>query len=289
MRALAVTVTALFALCAGALPADAGFPGTPGRIAFVQGDVGGFSPHGIATANPDGSDQRLAGPTCQEGTPAPCPGNPAASRDGSRIAFDVGGAIGTMRADGTEAKTFTVPGLIGLSRPAWDPSGNNLVFQAVDAQGKRNLYISGADGLSRRQLTFAGGAEPAWALDGRIAFVRNGNIYLIDADGKNLRRLTGKGGGKPNWSPYASQLTFVRSGNVHRVRKDGTGLRRLTGKSGFEPAWSPDGKRVLFHRNVSGNRTIYSVNLDAADLRTQARGEEGRVVNVFSVDQQPVR
>lgn len=288
MRALAVAALATVAVGVGALPAHAAFPGTPGRIAFVQGDVGAVTPHGIATANPDGTDQRLVGPTCQEGKPDPCPANPTWSRDGSSIAFDIGGQIGTVRGDGTDPKTFTAPGLIGLSRPAWDVSGANLVFQAVNAAGRRNLYIFPADGNSYRQLTFAGGAEPTWSLDGRIAFVRNNNIYVIDADGKNLRRLTGKGGAQPNWSPHASQITFVRSGNVHRVHSDGTGLRRLTGKRGYEPAWAPDGKRILFHRNASGNRMIYSVNLDAADLRLVTRGEEGRIVNVFSVDQSPL-
>lgn len=282
-----VIALAALALCVTAIPVHAAFPGTPGRIVFVQGDVGGVTPHGIATANPDGTDQRLAGPTCQEGQPAPCPGNPVWSRDGSSIAFDIGGAIGTVRGDGTDPKTFTAPGLIGLARPAWDVRGANLVFQGVNSAAKRNLYIFPADGNSYRQLTFAGGAEPTWSLDGRIAFVRNSNIYTISADGKGLRRLTGKGGAQPNWSPHASQITFVRAGNVYRVHQDGSGLRRLTGKGGYEPAWSPDGKRVLFHRNASGNRSIYSVNLNAGDLRQQARGEEGRIVNAYSVDQSP--
>ena len=46
---------------------------------------------------------------------------------------------------------------------------------------------------------------------------------------------------------------------------------------------------MLFHRNVSGNRSIYSVNLAAADLRLQVRGVEGRGANAFSVSQQPLR
>ena len=80
----------------------------------------------------------------------------------------------------------------------------------------------------------------------------------------------------------------MRGGNVHRVNQDGTDLKKLTGKTGYEPAWQTDGQRVLFHRNVSGNRTIYSVNLSAADLRLQVQGVEGRIRNVFSVGQQPL-
>jgi Tol biopolymer transport system component len=288
MRSLLTAALAAVTLGICALPAQAAFPRTPGRIAFLQGDTGGVTPYGIATANADGTDQRLVGPTCQEGLPLPCPANPAWSRDGSKIAFDIDGAIGTMRADGTEVTTFTRPGLTALSRPAWDPTGNNLVFEALDSAGKRNLYISSADVLSQRQLTFAGGSQAAWSLNDRIAFVRNGNIYVIEAGGGHPERVTGKGGAQPNWSPYASQIAFVRARNIYRVHQDSSGLRKLTGKGGYEPAWSPDGKRVLFHRNASGNRRIYSVNLEAADLRLLTDGDEGRIVNVFSVDQQPL-
>ena len=52
--------------------------------------------------------------------------------------------------------------------------------------------------------------------------------------------------------------------------------------------WQTDGQRVLFHRNAAGNRSIYSVNLSAANLRLHARGIAGRIVNVFSVSQQPL-
>ena len=140
-----------------------------------------------------------------------------------------------------------------------------------------------------RRLTFAGGAEPAWGSDGRIAFTRASNIYVINADGTGKRRITGKGGVQADWSPDSQRLVFVRGGNVYRVNQDAKDLKKLTGKTGYEPVWQTDGTRVLFHRNEFGNRAIYSVNLGAADLRLQVRGGEGRRVNVFSVSQQPLR
>jgi len=287
--ALAIGALSAIAFAASALPADAGFPGKPGRIAFTQDDVGGVEPHGIATANPDGSDERLVGPTCQEGEPAPCPDNAAWSRHGERIAFDVGGAIGTMSADGSDVKTFTVPGVTDLTRPSWAPSDSLLVFDGVDQQGTRNLYVARDDGTDVRKLTFVGGSQPAWSLDDRVAFVRRGNINVIEAGGGKVRRVTGKGGAQPNWSPFASKIAFVRAGNVYRVGRDGPGLRKLTGKGGFEPAWSPEGQHVLFHRIDSAqNRRIYSVNLNAADLRLLTGGVEGRRRSVHSVDQQPL-
>jgi len=284
---IALAAAALAVLAA--VPAQAAFPGGPGRAAFMQDDIGSTQPYGLATANLDGSLQAAVGPTCQEGGTDPCPANASWSADGSRIAFDRGGAIRTMDADGTDRDRFGVPGLIGLARPAFDPTGTNIAFQAVNADAKRDIYIRNLASGAVRRLTFAGGAEPAWAADGRIAFTRASNIYVINADGTGKRRITGKGGVQADWSPDSSRLAFVRRGNVHRVNQDGKDLKKLTGKTGYEPAWQTDGTRVWFHRNVSGNRSIYSVNLGAADLRLQVRGEEGRRINAHSVNLQPVR
>ena len=271
-----------------AAPAHASFGGAPGRLAFMQGDTGSTTPFGLATANADGSAQTAVGPTCQEGLPGPCPANASWSANGQRIAFDRGGAIQVMDADGTDRDGFTVPGLFALARPAFDASGSFVAFQGVDREGKRDIYIRNLIDRSVRRLTFAGGAEPAWSSDGRIAFTRAGNIYVIKADGTGKRRLTGKGGVQADWSPDAQKLVFVRGGNAHRVNQDGKDLKKLTGKTGYEPVWQTDGQRVLFHRNAGGNRAIYSVNLGAADLRLHTRGFEGRISNVFSVSQQPL-
>jgi len=281
---LAVALTLI-----AAAPAQASFGGAPGKLAFMQGDVGSTEPYGLATANPDGTLQTLVGPTCREGATAPCPANASWSGDGQRIAFDRAGEIRIMDADGSDREGFGGPGLIGLARPAFDPTATQLAFQGVGTDGRRDIYIRNIDTRVTRRLTFAGGAEPAWGSDGRIAFTRAGNIYVINADGTGKRRITGKGGVQADWSPDSQRLVFVRRGNVYRVNQDAKDLKKLTGKTGYEPVWQTDGTRVLFHRNVSGNRSIYSVNLGAADLRLQVRGVEGRGVNVFSVSQQPLR
>lgn len=288
LRTITVALAGLLALAVAA-PAQASFGGAPGKLAFMQGDVGSTEPFGIATANPDGSMQALVGPTCREGATAPCPANASWSSDGRRIAFDRAGQIRIMDADGTDREGFGVRELIGLARPAFDPTGTQIAFQAVGTDGRRDIYIRNLDTRVTRRLTFAGGAEPAWGSDGRIAFTRANNIYVINADGTGKRRITGKGGVQADWSPDSQRLVFVRRGNVYRVNQDAKDLKKLTGKTGYEPVWQTDGTRVLFHRNASGNRSIYSVNLSAADLRLQVRGVEGRIVNVFSVSQQPLR
>jgi TolB protein len=117
----------------------------------------------------------------------------------------------------------------------------------------------------------------------------------MNSDGTGVRQLT-KGSWTDtmaDWSPTGEWIAFAsdRGGDfeVWLVHPDGTGLRKLTGKGGYEPAWAPDGRRVLFHRRSGADRRIMSVDLNASNLQTMTSGVEGRRVNVFSVDQQPVR
>ena len=84
-----------------------------------------------------------------------------------------------MDADGSGRKGFGGPGLIGLARPAFDPTGTQLAFQGVGTDGRRDIYIRNIDTRVTRRLRSPARAEPAWGSDGRIAFTRAGNIYVI--------------------------------------------------------------------------------------------------------------
>jgi sugar phosphate permease len=57
---------AVAALGLAAAPASASFPGRAGAIAYLQGDVGGVAPVGIAT-----TQLGPIGPTCAGGEPRP--------------------------------------------------------------------------------------------------------------------------------------------------------------------------------------------------------------------------
>jgi Tol biopolymer transport system component len=284
------TFCVLAAAAALAVPAaaQAAFPGGNGKLAFFQNDIGAVAPFGIAIANADGSGQELIGPTCQEGEPRPCPGNPTWSADGRRIAFDVGGDIATIRPDGKQLRVIDVPG-VRASRPAWSPDGQTIVFQGRK-DGIPNLFTIGRTGSGLRQLTFRRGGEPTWSSDDRIAFRRKGDVYLIRADGTGLDRRTFKGGTQPNWSPFARRVAFVRKGNLHVIRSEGSKPRKLTGKGGTEPAWTPDGKRILFVRNFADGAQIliYGIRPDGGGLKLVTGGEQGRRLAVSDPDQQPL-
>src|ERR687895_2844660 len=78
-----------------------------------------------------------------------------------------------------------------------------------------------------------------------------GNLFVVRPDGSGLRRLTRRGGAEPAWAPDGKRIAFARGRNVYVMRADGSRLRRLTRRGGVTPVWSPDGKWLLFHRTGS--------------------------------------
>ena len=49
------------------------------------------------------------------------------------------------------------------------------------------------------------------AIEGKIAFIREGNIWLADADGTNQRRLSSDGNfTSPSWSPDGEYIVCER-------------------------------------------------------------------------------
>lgn len=103
------------------------------------------------------------------------------SRDGFRVYV--------MKADGTNVRGITKKGnTIGMVYPAWSPDGKHLVYSdRID--GGTELFISGADGLARKQLTRLGGynSYAAWSPRGDTLFFqhhpgagKDGALYQLD-------------------------------------------------------------------------------------------------------------
>ncbi|RME05233.1 MAG: hypothetical protein D6805_00280 [Planctomycetota bacterium] len=168
------------------------------------------------------------------------------STDGKKIVFtslrrgDVD--IYTMDVDGTNLRRITrTKGYDG--GPFFSPDGKWIVYRAYHPKTReeieefdkllaRNLvrpstvelFIIGADGRNRRQLTHNGKANfaPFFHPNGRqIIFCSNLHgghtyeLYLVDVDGKNLRRVTFSGGftSFPMFSPDGKKLLFVSNRN----------------------------------------------------------------------------
>ncbi len=157
----------------------------------------------------DGTSQRFR-------SEAPAFGKPTWSPDGSVVAFlcyvEERIDLCTMGADGTDFSRLSFPLEFPFIKTDihWSPTGDQIVFEALQPSGFNDLFVIRAHGGELRQLTFhpAGDSEPAWSPDGtQITFVsmRDGNreIYIVNADGTGLKRVTETPGDEANpvWRP----------------------------------------------------------------------------------------
>ena len=182
--------------------------------------------------------------------------DPAWSPDGSRIAFtrEPSSALGTnalyvIDSDGANAENLTGTSSNWDSRPDWSPDGTRIVFRSVrdDTSG---LFLINPDGTGLTRLTSGPDIEPAWSVNGRIAFVRGQtvdgvyrrDIYTMSATGGDVRALTGSAGSNthPTWSADGTRIYFVsdRDGNyeIYVMNADGSGQARVTRDDAIDTA-----------------------------------------------------
>ena len=114
------------------------------------------------------------------------------------------------------------PSTLASGHPGWEGGqlGSAIVPSLEDAVGmiaytgtipgrqRSEIYTIRTDGSQRRQLTTAGGFDPAWSPDGsQLAFARRDSIWLMDASGGSQRRVAV--GSEPAWSPDGTRLSYV--------------------------------------------------------------------------------
>jgi Tol biopolymer transport system component len=274
MRTVA-TALALAAVVVGlALPpgATGTAPGRNGLIAFVAHSYKGGSPVGIAVIRPDGRSFRQLTHNRRDRSPA-------WSSDGTRLAFERGGAIYVMRASGMGLRRLT-PSLRGGRQPAWSPDGREIAFTR-----KGSLFVMRADGSHQRLLYRARGVaanRPSWSPNGRrIAFgvastaeadeslpYDAGSIVVIARTGGQIRYVTDgrdqpdenadpgdwaedRG---PDWSPDGKRIAFTRlvwlcprcdQDEIYSCKVDGSDVVAMTSDWAWGPSWSPDGRYVI--------------------------------------------
>lgn len=270
-------------------PAQAAYPGVPGRI-FFQSDRDG-APH-LYSMNSDGS--RIV-----QLTTTATNISPSLSPDGTQIAFIRAGDVWTMDIDGTGlAQVTQTPA--AEQTPVWSPDGDQIAYAVVaDGGSDLEILVRAADGSgSPTQLTDNAfpDLEPAWSPalpghpEGLIAFVSartgdtNRNVYVMDHQGGSVVNLTPNGdyGGvpyqghddDPSWSPQgrlAYSHTFQANGGglpaIWAIEADGSGMTRLSTdptQSATEPAWSPDGAHLAYVGTVGTDRNIAVMAADGS-------------------------
>jgi Tol biopolymer transport system component len=293
----ALVIAAGLAALAVSAPAQAAFPGTNGKIAFMRNDCPFGCVFKIYSMNADGTS-----PTALT-TNLRFAGFPAWSPDGTKIAFEGNREIYTMNADGTNQTRLTTNAALD-TYPAWSPDGTKIVFNtdrdSTESDDNLEIYAMNADGTNQTRLTNDTAADsfPDWSPDGtKIAFVSDRDcgpqfcaveIYKMNTDGTDVTRLTtspdlGRGtpveNAAPHWSPDGTEITFASNRDkdatspfnveIYTVNADGTNVTRLTNNPATDtsPAWSPDGTEIAFQTGRDGNPEIYSMKTDGTNPR----------------------
>lgn len=185
---------------------------------------------------------------------------PMWSPDASKIAYEDGGDVWVMNADGTGKLNLTNspnPPCSDYSA-SWSPDSTRLVFQSYCGApiSKAGIFIMNADGSTADPLSHPLRAAPPTAID---QF--------------------------PSWSPNSDQIVFSTRDEaipgmrdqIHIINADGTGLRKLTNQNTEReayPRWSPDGNRIIYIHDDD----VWSIDSSATE------GEPTNLTNSTDVD-----
>jgi Tol biopolymer transport system component len=261
---VAAPLLGIVILLAMGQPAQAGFPGANGLVAYVSDGRPATVNDDIYVTNQNGTNAlnlRLTSDPAMDQ-------QPAVSANGKEIVFF------SQRLHGD---------------PATPQSDSELyVIDAADDDGD-------GEGDNRRQLTDNAASDfaPTWSPDGKkIAFVsnRDGNneIYVMDADvcdaaappapdcpDAEVTRLTNHPAADqfPVFSPDGTKIAFqsARDGNqeIYLMNADGTGTpANLSNNPGLDsvPDFSPDGTKLTFGSNRDGSDVdVWIMNSDGSN------------------------
>jgi TolB protein len=255
-------------LLALAAPAEATFPGSNGKIAYVKPSSGDPSVAEVHTMNPDGSgDQNLGAGTA-----------PSWSPDGTKIAFADGGGLWVMNADGSLRHQLTGANATGRvvgassysghqSHPAWSPDGTKIAFAREHCDTDPQLFCTSiletikADGSGETTILQSHNPnplDPTWSRDGgRIAFSGTvyannfccADIYAINPDGTGQTQLTNTpdlDDASVDWSPDGFKLLAGNDNGLYTMNRDGSGVAAVGPGGSGAGAWSPDRQKVVF-------------------------------------------
>ncbi len=256
----ALVLAGLGAVLGLAPGAQATYPGSNGKIAFVKTDPTNPANRDIYTINADGT-----------GTPT----NLIVSRrDGNPEIY-------LMNADGSNPTRLTNnPALDVL--PSWSPNGNQILFSST-RDGNFDIYLMNADGSKVRRLTDnpAMDLTPEFSPDGhKIVFASNRSgafaIWVMSANGGPAQQLTDDAldAAQPDWSPDGKQIAFIdnttipENSDIFVMDAGGRNVKQLTESfdNNTDPSWSPDGQKLTFDHGVIGSPAdLYTMGTDGSN------------------------
>src|ERR687897_22063 len=233
-----------------AQPAEANFPGKPGKIAFAGRDApnGDFE---LYTINPNGGGKKQLTNNSTNDI------EPAYSPNGKKIAYQgydgQDAEIYTINANGGGKKQLT-DNSSSDREPSYSPSGKKIAFQGYDGQDTE-IYTINAGGGGKQPVTDNSSDDyfPDYAPNGtRIAYTNNAEtgtdeeIYTIKPDGGGKKQLTDNTANDyyPSYSPSGKKIAYVyeaagTDAEIYTIKPSGGGRTTVADNStnDDDPYW----------------------------------------------------
>jgi hypothetical protein len=238
---------------------------------LYEGNHGGPSELWLLTLGPDAAPRRILA----AGTWAT---DPAASPDGSRIAFvgmSVDGArnIFVVNRDGSGLRQLTADVAVD-DQPAWSRDGTRIAFRS-QREGVSDIFVVNADGSGLANVTRnttrgtdgpKSAERPTWTPAGRIVFTYGPallsplayRLVSVAPDGSDWQELTDGTWRdyEPEVSPNGKLIALRRASEqlgsfIDIIAANGSQLAWIGLPSpGFTPSWSPDGTLLTFSQST---------------------------------------
>jgi TolB protein len=153
--------------------------------------------------------------------------------------------------------------------------GTQIVFTAPDANGNKQVFISGMDGGNRTQVTDAPTIHtlPEWGPGGEIMYTSyindNPDVFIGDELFSSRPNLNYGATLRPGGEEIAISLGMDGDSELYILDLAGNILRRCTDNTAedLSPSWSPDGSRLAFVSDRSGGPQIFVMNADCSNQR----------------------
>lgn len=215
--------------------------------------------------------------------------SPAWSHDGSRIVYEDGRSLRSIRADGSDDRSVFNSGRASAGAPDWSPIEDLIAFPHSVGIGPSDIAVIRSDGSGMRTVAGGPGNEDSvrFSPDGRrLEYYRSAGffggqesgLYSIELDGTGERRLTlGEGVYLPTPSPDGRYLAYIRGDTVWTVRADGTRARAWTPPGGFSDGplrWAPEGPKLYFRYSAEAGPVYSDTTIHVADMRRPDAGAQ---------------